>query len=275
MRRLEGALLLQKEGRPFMKQWMRVLAALLLAACSMIVSSIVATPRAQATGTQEMWVNCSVYFSDGPNQGNTEPASFLTTSSGGLTAYGSTYVGGKSNPGTWSSNGTNTTGFTFSTPLTTPPNTTLTVNATFTDNTYPVSAVGTGTIVDNSTGATLVVTHTTTTCPYFIPGTTGCSITITGGQSTGSFTDTFQITNNTSRAMSSGGNLLFVFPGTQTFVNGWNAVYNQNGSTVSVGNLAGIPANESIFIGFNGNWSGSNPNPVEFALNNIPCSVNM
>lgn len=75
--------------------------------------------------------------------------------------------------------------------------------------------------------------------------------------------------------MSSGGILLFVIPGTQTLADGWNGVYNQNGSTVSVGNLAGIPAHESIFTGFNGDWSGSNPNPVEFALNNILCSVNM
>jgi xyloglucan-specific exo-beta-1,4-glucanase len=257
-----------------MKQWRRVLTALLLAACCMIVSSIVATPRAQAAGTQEMWVNCSVFFSDGPNQGDTEPVSFLTTSNGGLTAYGSTYVGGQSEPGAWFSNGTNTTGFTFSAALTTPPDTTLTVNATFTDNTYPVSAAGTGTIVD-STGATLVVTHTTTTCPYFLPGTSGCSITITGVQRTGVFTDTVEIFNTTSSAISIGGTLLFVFPGTQTLVNGWNGVYSQNGSTVTVSNLLGIPARGSIFTSFNGDWSGSNPTPVEFALNTIPCSVNM
>ena len=52
-----------------MKQWMRMLAALILAACSIIVSSIVAAPMAKAT-SQSLWVNCSVYFQDGPREGH-------------------------------------------------------------------------------------------------------------------------------------------------------------------------------------------------------------
>ena len=253
-----------------MKQGVRMLAALVLAACSLIVSSIVAAPTAKAT-SQSLWVNCSVYFTNGPLQGTTEPVSFLLTSGGGLTTYSSDYT--SPGQGSWSSNGT-TTSYSFTAPLAAPSGATLSASQSFTNNTSPLVWTGAGNVSD-SNGTLLFTSQAQTTCPYWIPGTTGCAITITGGQWTGSFTDTIEISNTTSSDIASGGNLLFVFPGTQTVTGGWNGVYNQNGSTGTVGNLAGIPANESIFIGFNGDWSGSNPNPVEFALNGTPCSVNM
>lgn len=259
-----------------MKQWMRVFMTLVLAICAVVVGSMVAVPKARAASTQEMWVNCQVYFSDGPNQGKTESVSFLTKSSGELTAYSSDYVGGQSNPGSWFTNGTDTRGFTFSAALAVPPGpgATLTVNATFTINTYPVVASSVGTIVD-SNGNVLVVTHTTTTCPYFIPGTSDCQITYAMSQWTGNFTATITVTNTGTTAIPSGGTLVFLFPGTQTITSGWNGTFSQSSSTVTVSNLASILANNSISPGFNGAWSGSNPNPVEYSLNGTPCAVNM
>jgi hypothetical protein len=93
-------------------------------------------------------------------------------------------------------------------------------------------------------------------------------------QWSGAFTATITVYNNTSNPLS-GGNLLFVFPGTQTVTQGWNAVYNQNSNTVTAGNLANIsPNGGSVTTGFNANWSGSNPNPVEYTLNAVPCTLN-
>jgi len=257
-----------------MKRWTRVFMALVITICALVVGSIAATPDAHAVSSQEMWVDCSVYFHDGPNQGQTEPVSFLTTSSGGLTAYSSDYVGGQSDPGSWFVNGSNTTGLTFSTPLAIIPGTTLTVNASFTDNTYPVSADGTGTIVD-SNGQVIVVTHTTTTCAYFIPGTSYCLITYAMSQWTGNFTATITIANTGTNAIPSGGTMIFLFPGTQTITTWWNAAFSQSGNTITVTHLRTIAGNNQISIGFNGAWSGSNPNPVKYSLNGTPCTVNV
>jgi hypothetical protein len=242
-----------------MKQWMRVLVALILAACTLVVSGIIATPLAKAA-SQSLWVNCSVYFENGPLTGTTEPVSFLLTSGGGLTTYSSSY----SSPGTgsWSSSGT-TTSYSFTANLNSPAGATLSASQSFTNNTSPLVWTGTGNVY--SSGTLLFSSTTQTTCAYWTPGTTGCSVSYAMSQWTGGFTATITIYNNTSSAMSSGGNLMFVFPGTQTVT---------SGSTVTVGNLAGISANGNISTGFNGNWSGSNPNPVEYALNGIPCSVN-
>ncbi|HVU67677.1 MAG TPA: cellulose binding domain-containing protein [Ktedonobacteraceae bacterium] len=252
-----------------MKQWMRMLAALILAACSIIVSSIVAAPMAKAT-SQSLWVNCSVYFQDGPREGTTEPVSFLLASGGGLTTYSSDYT--SPGLGSWSSSGT-TTSYSFTANLAAPTGATLSASQSFTNNTSPLVWTGAG-LVYSSGGTLLFTSHTQTTCSYWIPGTTGCSITYTMSQWAGGFTATITINNDTSNAISSGSNMSFVFPGTQTITGGWNGVYNQNGNTVTVGNLAGISAHGSITTGFNGNWSGSNPNPLEYELNGIPCSVN-
>jgi hypothetical protein len=253
-----------------MKQWMRILAALILAACSIIVSSIVAAPTAKAA-SQSLWVNCSVYFQDGPRTGTTESVSFLLTSGGGLTTYSSDYT--SPGQGNWSSSGT-TTSYSFTAHLAAPAGATLSASQSFTNNTAPLVWTGAGQVYSSS-GTLLFTSHTQTTCSYFIPGTTGCSITYTMSQWAGGFTATITIANTTSSAIGSGSNLLFVFPGTQTITSGWSGVYNQNGSTVTAGNLAGIGANNSISTGFNANWSGSNPNPVQYALNGTPCSVNM
>ncbi len=251
-----------------MKQWMRVLIAVILAACTLIVSGIVATPTAKAT-SQSLWVNCSVYFENGPLTGTTEPVSFLLTSGGGLTTYSSSY----SSPGTgsWSTSGT-TTSYSFTAPLTSPSGATLSASQSFTNNTSPLVWTGAGNVY--LSGTLLFSSTTQTTCAYWIPGTTGCSVSYSMSQWSGAFTATITVYNNTSNPLS-GGNLLFVFPGTQTVTQGWNAVYNQNSNTVTAGNLANIsPNGGSVTTGFNANWSGSNPNPVEYTLNAVPCTLN-
>lgn len=162
-----------------MKRWIRVSIILVIAICS-VGAGMVATTRALAfPGGPTTWqVTCQVFFSDGPNQGKTEPVSFQLSSDGGFIASSSDYAGGVSRSGTWSfaDAALDTVNFTFSAQLATIPGATLTVTATIPNTTTTAVGTSEGAIVDNS-GAVLVVTHTTTTCPDFLPpcGLDNCS----------------------------------------------------------------------------------------------------
>jgi hypothetical protein len=35
---------------------------------------------------------------------------------------------------------------------------------------------------------------------------------------------------------------------------------------------ANVAANQTVYPGFNGSWSGSNPSPTNFKLNGVTCS---
>ena len=68
--------------------------------------------------------------------------------------------------------------------------------------------------------------------------------------------------------------LSFNFEGTQKVVSMWNGVQTQNDKTVQVkdaGWNAVINTNNSTTFGFVGSYSGSNPSPKDFSLNNVKC----
>ncbi|PSL58086.1 cellulose binding domain-containing protein [Saccharothrix carnea] len=55
----------------------------------------------------------------------------------------------------------------------------------------------------------------------------------------------------------------------------WNGEFSQTGSTVRVGNAdhnGRVGTNRSVTVGFNGTWSGSNPEPTSFTVDGVPCT---
>ena len=80
--------------------------------------------------------------------------------------------------------------------------------------------------------------------------------------------------NNLGTTAINGWTLEFTFPGNQQISNGWIAVWSQQGANVTATNeswSALIPAGGSLTIGFNGTFSGSNPDPQTFFLNGVQC----
>ena len=80
--------------------------------------------------------------------------------------------------------------------------------------------------------------------------------------------------NNTGSSAINGWTLTWTFPGNQTITNLWNGSYIQNGQSVSVTNLGyngNIPAGGNTNFGFNANYTGTNANPTNFAVNGISC----
>ncbi|MFD0204117.1 MULTISPECIES: cellulose-binding domain-containing protein [Saccharothrix] len=55
----------------------------------------------------------------------------------------------------------------------------------------------------------------------------------------------------------------------------WNGVFSQSGSTVRVSNAdhnGRVGTGRSVTVGFNGTWSGSNPEPTAFTVDGVPCT---
>ena len=93
-------------------------------------------------------------------------------------------------------------------------------------------------------------------------------------QWTNGFSAAITITNNGSTTIN-GWQLKFAFPGSQQVTQGWNGVFSQSGSNVTVNNESyngTIAPGQSVSLGFNGSWSGSNPSPTSFTLNGSPTS---
>lgn len=159
-----------------MKQWTHVFVILVIVVCALI-AGMVATTHARANVLPPTTtVNCQVAFSDGPNQGKTEPVTFEVRVNDWMEALSNDYVGGVSESGSWIQGANNVT-FTFSSQLAVVPGGTLKVNITFPPfGTNPMVGPGVGTITD-SNGTVLVVTHTTTTCPAFSPPACGLTCT--------------------------------------------------------------------------------------------------
>ena len=70
--------------------------------------------------------------------------------------------------------------------------------------------------------------------------------------------------------------LRFAFPGSQTLTPpGWSANWSQSGQNMTATPLdwnRTLATGGSTTIGFNGRWTGSNPNPTVFTLNNVTCT---
>ncbi|HVU70512.1 MAG TPA: family 43 glycosylhydrolase [Ktedonobacteraceae bacterium] len=102
-----------------------------------------------------------------------------------------------------------------------------------------------------------------------------CRVSYTTTNWTGGFTANIIITN-TGATTINGWTLVFSFPGSQQITQVWNATVSQSGQQVTLrdaGYNASIAPGATANPGFNGSWSGSNPNPTAFTLNGSACSV--
>ncbi|TKK88918.1 cellobiohydrolase [Herbidospora galbida] len=69
--------------------------------------------------------------------------------------------------------------------------------------------------------------------------------------------------------------LTYTWPGNQTVQQGWNGTWSQSGQNVTVvaPSWAGaLNTGQSVQIGFNGQFSGTNTNPTSFSLNGTVCN---
>ncbi|NUT33864.1 MAG: cellulose 1,4-beta-cellobiosidase [Hamadaea sp.] len=93
----------------------------------------------------------------------------------------------------------------------------------------------------------------------------------------GGFTAYVTITN-LGDPITNGWNLGFDFPAAgQAVQYGWSATWTQSGQHVNAASLdwnKSIATNANVQIGFNGAWTGSNPNPTTFTLNGVTCTGN-
>ncbi|MEU6432419.1 cellulose binding domain-containing protein [Microbispora sp. NPDC046973] len=103
----------------------------------------------------------------------------------------------------------------------------------------------------------------------------GCRVTYATTTWDGGFTATVTITN-TGTAAIEGWKLGFGFPlASQRVTNGWSAVWTQSGTAVTAENYEWnktIKPGQSLYLGFNGAYTGGNPTPAAFTLNGTTCS---
>lgn len=143
----------------------------------------------------------------------------------------------------------------------------------------PSSGGTTPTPVPTGTPTPPTVTPTPTNTPTPTPTPTSgssCKVSyVIQNQWPGGFTNSTTITNTGSTAISSW-TLKFPFPGSQQITQGWNGNFSQQGNQVTVQNMSyngSISPGGSTSLGFNGTWTGSNPNPTSFTLNGATCSM--
>nr|MDT0658374.1 glycoside hydrolase family 6 protein [Micromonospora sp. DSM 115978] len=102
----------------------------------------------------------------------------------------------------------------------------------------------------------------------------GCNVTYAANQWQGGFTANITI-NNIGDPLTSW-TLRFTFPNSsQRVQQGWSANWTQSGSQVTATNMSwngSLGTGASTSIGFNGAWSGSNPAPTSFTINNVACN---
>jgi subtilisin family serine protease len=123
---------------------------------------------------------------------------------------------------------------------------------------------------DNLSTASPTVTVTTV-------GVGNCRVAYAVGGGGSTFTANLTVTNTGTSAIN-GWTLGFDFTAGQQLRSGsgqnWNATWSQSGAHVTATNLfwnATINPGASVFIGFNGTHSGSNPSPTVFTLNGLAC----
>ena len=129
-------------------------------------------------------------------------------------------------------------------------------------------------------GTTPTPTPTSATTPAPTPTPPGISCQVHYGvvsQWAGGFETIFTLTNTGTTAIN-GWTLRFSFSNGQTITLGWNGNFTQSGSAVTVTNIssnASIAADSSLTVepSFEATWSGSNPAPTSFTLNNTTCGI--
>ncbi|WP_169950408.1 cellulose binding domain-containing protein [Microbispora sp. H11081] len=114
-----------------------------------------------------------------------------------------------------------------------------------------------------------------TSSPSPTPSDTACKVTYAPTTWGGGFTTSLTITNTGTTAIN-GWTLAFTFPGTQKVTPpGWSATWTQTGANVTAANLdwnKTIQPGRSVYIGFNGTYTGTNASPAAFTLNGTTCS---
>jgi endo-1,4-beta-xylanase len=132
------------------------------------------------------------------------------------------------------------------------------------------STVLTVTATDNA-DASASVSFTLTIVPA---QTTNCHVTHTPNNYPVGFTANITLANTGTTAIN-GWTLQFTFPGDQKITSTWNGTTTQSGKNVSITNAsynAGIPANGSTTLGFQGTWTSNNTSPTSFTVNGATCT---
>jgi hypothetical protein len=102
---------------------------------------------------------------------------------------------------------------------------------------------------------------------------TGCRVTYTANQWPGGFSANVAVTNLGDPL--NGWRLEWNFANGQTVTQGWNGVFSQSGTHVTVTNQSyngSLGTNATVTPGFNGTWTGTNSAPTSFTLNGVACT---
>ncbi|WP_432933070.1 glycoside hydrolase family 11 protein [Microbispora sp. CA-135349] len=108
------------------------------------------------------------------------------------------------------------------------------------------------------------------------PGGTGaCRVSYSKNEWNNGFTADVTVTN-TGNGTINGWTLAWSFSGGQQITNSWNATVSQSGSSVTARNVSyngSLAPGASTSFGFQGTYSGGNPNPSAFSLNGSACTT--
>ena len=102
----------------------------------------------------------------------------------------------------------------------------------------------------------------------------GCRVVYTVNQWSTGFTGDIALTN-LGDPISNGWRLEWNFAGNQRVTQGWSGTFAQSGQHVTVTNPSwstSFPTNQSVSLGFNAEYSGTNATPAQFTLNGTVCT---
>lgn len=120
----------------------------------------------------------------------------------------------------------------------------------------------------------LVAGGLVTAVPAPVHAQTACSVTYQGSWDSGGGFGADITIENVGAPITGGWTLTFTFPGNQQIGQGWAFDWSQSGADVAATNLswnATIPTGGQLTGGFNGSYSGTNPEPTAFFLNGTAC----
>ncbi|BFU44107.1 glycoside hydrolase family 6 protein [Krasilnikovia sp. MM14-A1004] len=102
----------------------------------------------------------------------------------------------------------------------------------------------------------------------------GCRVAYSVNQWNTGFTGSINLTN-LGDPITNGWTLTWEFAGNQHITQGWNGTFSQSGQRVSVANpawSAALASNDTVSLGFNADYSGTNAAPTAFSLNGVACT---
>ncbi|MEV0269139.1 glycoside hydrolase family 9 protein [Hamadaea sp. NPDC050747] len=202
-----------------------------------------------------------------PSAPGTPVASAITSSGATLTWTASTDTGGSGLAGYDVYREAGTTDVLAGTTTTTSfALTGLTASTSYTY--YVVARDGSG----NKTASSPVTFSTTTAAAL------SCDVAfVFSSQWPGGFTAAITVKNTGTTTIGPNWTLVFTWPASgQAVTQGWSATFTQTGQIVTAKSLdynGSIAPGASVSLGFNGSYTGSNPEPTAFTLNGTPCTV--